>query len=229
VSAPAEPLPLLYLDDAVVAVAKPSGLAVHPGWDTGDVAMRRVRDQLGAHVFPVHRLDRATSGVLVFARSSADAAALAGTFREGAVEKRYLALVRGRFPGAVDLDHPVPRTRGGERVPARTRFALRFALDGFSLVEARPETGRLHQIRRHLKHLSHPIVGDVDYGKGPINRHFREAHDLHRLALHAFALVVPHPRTAAPLALWAAPPPDLAGPLARLGVPAALLAAPWEG
>ncbi len=228
-SAGGPPLPVLFLDDALVAVHKPSGLAVHPGWDTGDVALRRVRDQLGAHVFPVHRLDRATSGVLVFALSSGDAAGLAAAFRDGAVEKRYLALVRGAFPGAIDVDHPVPRTRGGERVPAQTAFRLRSPLGRFSLVEAAPRTGRLHQIRRHLKHLSHPIVGDVDYGKGPINRHFREAHGLCRLALHAFALTVPHPRSGAPLAVRCPVPPDLAGPLAALGVPPGLLAAPWEG
>ncbi len=220
-------LPILHLDDAVVVVAKPAGLAVHVGWDQGDVAMKRVRDQLGRHVFPVHRLDRPTSGALAFALSSEDAAALAEAFREEQVEKRYLAFVRGVPPESVLVDHPVPRTRDGERVPARTTLRRLFARERFSLVEARPHTGRLHQIRRHLKHLAHPIVGDVDYGKGAINRRFREEYGLHRLALHAFALAFPHPRGGPPVSVRCAPPSDLLVPLLAFGVPEPLLREPW--
>lgn len=224
-------VPVLFRDEALVVVNKPSGMAVHRGWGAGPrFALQWVRDSVGQHVFPVHRLDQPTSGALLFALSSEVAATLALAFREGRVSKRYLALVRGVPPAAGLIDHPVPRERGGPRVEAQTEFRLRHAFPRYALVEARPLTGRLHQIRRHLKHLSHPIIGDVDYGKGEHNRLFREAWGLRRLALHAFSLGFEHPlepgrrvEVVAPLL------PDLAEPLGRFGAPAALLASPEVG
>jgi tRNA pseudouridine65 synthase len=216
---------LLYVDDDVVVAAKPSGLSVHRGWDADDdVAMFRVRDALGARVHPVHRLDRGTSGALVFARTAEAAAALGRAFAEGRVDKRYLALVRGAPPETVVVDHPVPETEGGARVPAVTRMRLvaRSTVERCSLVEARPETGRFHQIRRHLKHLSHPIVGDVNYGKGDLNRLFRARYGLHRLALHAHWLAFDHPATGRRLVVRAPLPADFAAALAALGLPIAV-------
>lgn len=194
----AEPLRLLFHDEHLAVCDKPSGLAVHRGWaPERDVAMRRVRDALGARVFPVHRLDRGTSGVLVFARTAAAAAALGRAFADGSVEKRYLALVRGVPPEAVVIDHAVPAGEDSEeRVAAVTAIArLEVFLERYSLVEARPRTGRLHQVRRHLKHISCPLIGDVKYGKGEHNRLFRERYDLHRLFLHAATIAFPHPAT----------------------------------
>lgn len=214
------PLPILFSDDDLVIVDKPTGMLVHRGWDRDPVvAMTAVRDQLGRQVFPVHRLDRGTSGVLAFALSPEMAAALQKLFEAGKVRKRYLALVRGTPPESGVVDSPVPKSEDGPRVPALTRYRRLFAAERFSLVEAEPETGRFHQIRRHLKHLGHPIVGDVNYGRGEINRLFREEYGLHRLALHAVALGLPHPRTAAPLAFEAPLPPDFAAALRALGVP----------
>ena len=201
---------------------KPSGLAVHPGWvpKTEPTAMIWARREAGRHVYPVHRLDRATSGVLVFALSSDDARRLGEAFMGGEARKRYIALVRGTPPDEVEIDHPVPKTEGGERVDAFTwcRRLARSAHDRCSLVEARPRTGRLHQIRRHLKHLSHPLIGDVRHGKGDINRHYRATWDLHRLALHALELDIPHPSGEGMLRLRAPIPEDLATPLQRLEV-----------
>ncbi len=213
---------LLYADEDIVVANKPSGLLVHRGWDDDDdVALFRVRDAVGAQVHVVHRLDRATSGALLFARHRDAAAALCGDFEAGRVDKRYLALVRGQPPADGVIDHPVPKKEDGARVPAVTRFRLlgRSPVDRCSLVEALPETGRLHQIRRHMKHLSHPVIGDVNYGNGATNRHYRATYRLHRLALHAHYLAFAHPRTGARVVIAAPMPDDLGLPLVALGLP----------
>jgi tRNA pseudouridine65 synthase len=217
-------LPILYRDEAIVVVNKPSGLSVHRGWDgERDVAMTRVRDQVGQHVYPAHRLDRGTSGVLVFALSTATAAALGQVFAEGRAEKTYLALVRGIPPASGTIDHPLPpgEDRREERVPAVTDFSRLEIFGRYSLVEARPRTGRLHQIRRHLKHISCPIIGDVNYGKGEHNRLFRTSFGLHRLFLHAATLRLPHPATGHTLEIHAPLPSELSIVLEalRLGPP----------
>ena len=213
---------LLVVDDAIVVANKPSGLLVHRGWDDDDdVALFRVRDAVGAQVSPGHRRDRGTSGALLFALSAAVTAALSRAFESGRVDKRYLALVRGTPPDAGLIDHPIPKKEAGARVPARTRFrrVARSTVDRCSLVEARPETGRLHQIRRHLKHLHHPVVGDVNYGSGEINRHYRARYQLHRLALHAHYLAFAHPLTEERIVVTAPVPDDLGAALDALALP----------
>jgi tRNA pseudouridine65 synthase len=204
---------------------------VHRGWaDDDDVALFRVRDMLGAHVHPVHRLDRGTSGVLLFARTREAAATLGRAFEAGRVEKRYLALVRGTPPDEGVIDHPIPRREGGERVAAVTRFrrVATSPVDRCSLVLAQPETGRLHQVRRHFHHISHPIVGDVNYGSGAINRQYRARYGLHRLALHARSIAFDHPTTGERIVTTAPIPDDLSRALEALelnrAAPAVL---PW--
>jgi tRNA pseudouridine65 synthase len=212
-------LTLLYRDDRLAAFAKPSGLLVHRGWGNDDiVAVELAREALGVRVHPLHRLDRATSGVLLFGLDPECAAALGRAFEEGTVEKSYLALVRGVAPEEGVIDSPVPKTEGGPRVPAVTAFRRRVAGQRWSVVEARPRTGRLHQIRRHLKHISHPIVGDVNYGKGDINRFFREQYGLRRLALHAVEIRVVQPFSGQTLTIRAPLPEDLREPLSKMGV-----------
>lgn len=217
-------LPVLFRDDRLLAVDKPSGLLVHRGWGTDRVtALVLARRLAGRRVHAVHRLDRGTSGVLVFALDAEAARRLGEAFAGGDVLKTYLALVRGRAPESVVVDHPIPRSEGGARVPAVTAVRrLAVAELGprrvYSLVEARPATGRLHQVRRHLKHLSLPVIGDVEYGKGEHNRFFRAEYHLARLALHARSLELPHPATGERLRLTAPVPADLAGPLAALGI-----------
>ena len=213
---------LLFVDAHVVVANKPSGLRVHRGWDKDDdVAMFRVRDAVGRHVHPIHRLDRGTSGALVFARTREAAAVLSKAFEAGHVEKRYLALVRGTPPDAGVVDHPIPRSEDGPRVPARTRFVrlARSPVDRCSLVLAAPETGRLHQVRRHLRHIDHPLVGDVAHGSGAINRHYRANYNLHRLALHACMVAFDHPATGGRIEITAPIPDDLGDVLGLLGLP----------
>ncbi len=215
---------ILHRDSSLLWIAKPSGMAVHRG-DARDpiTAIDVVRDLIGAQVYTVHRLDRATSGVMVFALSAEAARHVGAAFAEGRVQKRYLALVRGipKVPEGL-VDHAIERREDGPKVPARTAWrVLASVVDPgpYALVEARPQTGRRHQIRRHLKHLSHPLIGDVRYGKGDHNRLFRERFGLHRLALHAADLELAHPETGEQTRFSAPVPDDLAEPLRRLGIP----------
>ncbi|MCG3173754.1 MAG: tRNA pseudouridine synthase C [Myxococcota bacterium] len=213
-------LPILFRDEWLCAVDKPSGLAVHRGWARErDTAMTLLRDQLGQWVYPPHRLDRGTSGCLVFALNPEAARALGEQFERGEVFKRYLALTRGEWRDPVLLDHPVRADRKGVRVPAATAFRPLARGGGFTLTEAIPRTGRLHQIRQHLKHLGHPIVGDVEYGKGDINRRFRAEFGFHRLALHAAELRLKHPVTGAGFIFRAPLPAPFLQVLMALGIP----------
>ncbi len=131
----------------------------------------------------------------------------------GTADKRYLAITRGHPPEHLVIDHPIPRAPGEERVPAVTEIWRRDTFGRYALVEARPHTGRLHQIRRHLKHISCPLIGDVRYGKGEHNRIFRERFALHRLALHCTSLRVAHPGGDT-LAIECALAPELAAAIA---------------
>ena len=210
---------VIYRDERLVGVNKPSGALVHRGYANDHLTIADiVRDELvGQPVHAVHRLDRGTSGVLLFALDADAARCMQEQFKSGQVVKQYLALVRGPMTEPCDLDHPLPCEKGGSRVPAVTIFQPIAHSGRWSLVQARPLTGRWHQIRHHLKHLSHPVVGDVRYGKGEINRFFREHYGLYRLALHAVSMEFLHPDGKL-LKLTAAMPPDLSEPLARLGL-----------
>lgn len=184
-------LPIVYRSAGLVAVDKPSGLAVHRGQSHDVVhALELVRDQVGAYVYPVHRLDRSTSGILVFALSVEAARSLSRAFEAGSIEKRYVALVRGVPPDQARVDHPLSRDDGKAPQPAVTELRTLVRYGRYALVEATPRSGRTHQIRRHLKHLSCPIIGDVRYGKGDHNRWFRSRYAFHRLALHATRLTL---------------------------------------
>jgi tRNA pseudouridine65 synthase len=213
---------ILYRDADVVAVNKPSGLAVHRGWaDDEAFAMTLVRDLLGQWVYPVHRLDRGASGVLLFGLSPEAARTLCQRFERHEVQKRYLALVRGAPPEAAVIDHALRPDNGAEAQSAVTELSRLAQFGRYAWVEARPRSGRLHQIRRHLKHISCPLIGDVRYGKGEHNRLFRERYALHRLALHAAGLELSGPNDT-PLRLEAPLPPDLANAVAQLQREAAL-------
>jgi len=190
------PLQILYQDDSCAVVDKPSGMIVHRGWANDDVDLLRVtRDALGRYVYPLHRLDRGASGAVLFALNEEAARTLNRSFADRSMDKRYLALTRGHPPEHGLIDHPIPRAPGEERVPAQTEYFRIGSFERYALVMTVPKTGRLHQIRRHLKHLSCPLIGDVRYGKGEHNRLFREHYALDRLALHAAALRFVHPST----------------------------------
>lgn len=212
-------LTFLHRDQSCVVVNKPSGVIVHRGLaqDADDV-MRAVRNRLRMHVHPVHRLDRGTSGALVFALSSPAAHVLSRAFEEGRVDKRYWAITRG-IPQDGEIDHAIQKREGGPRVPAVTRVRCLAVNGRYALVEAQPLTGRLHQVRRHLKHVSCPIIGDTNYGKGEHNRYFREHFGLHRLALHAISISFEHPDTTQPVHVFAPLEGQLRSTLLALGFP----------
>jgi tRNA pseudouridine65 synthase len=211
-------LPVLWRDEHLIVIHKPAGWLVHrTGLDAGETrfVVQTLRDQLGGqHVYPVHRLDKGTCGVLLLALHPEAARTLGQAFMTQAVHKRYLALVRGWAPERVEVDHPLrpddaPPDAAAQ--PARTRFKClaqlawpeafepRFPNTRVSLVEAAPLTGRRHQIRRHLKHIAHPIIGDATHGKGPLNRWWAERLGHQRLWLHAWRLAFPHPVSGAEL------------------------------
>ena len=202
---------ILHRDQRCVVVDKPSGIATHRGWaDDDDALLQQVRDAVEMYVYPIHRLDRGASGCVLFALDKEAARAFSEAWEHA--DKRYLAITRGHPPEALVIDHPIPRAPGEDRVPAVTEIRRLETFGRYALVEARPRTGRLHQIRRHLKHIACPLIGDVRYGKGEHNRIFRTEHALHRLALHCIALSVPHP-DGGTLAVECALPADLTGAL----------------
>jgi tRNA pseudouridine65 synthase len=239
---PTTPLVIVHRDDWLCAILKPSGLLVHrTPLDRGETrfAVQLLRDQLGRHVHPVHRLDRGTSGVLLFALDRDVARALGAQFEAGAVAKRYLAIVRGHPPMERTIDHALRRLRDdhefeppgiGESAPQRAvthfrRLAVaelphavdRYPTSRYALLELRPETGRRHQIRRHLKHVAHPVIGDATYGKGRHNRLFMRLFGSDRLLLACVELRFTHPVTGAPLALHAPLAEDFARVAVALG------------
>lgn len=225
-------LPVLYRDAALLIVDKPSGLAVHRGWATDRVTALSIARQIaGQWVYPAHRLDRGTSGALVFALSPEIARSLQESFESELVEKHYLALVRGRLPDEIRIEHALAKEKGKPKLPATTRVRClaryQFLDDltgrarAYSWMEAQPLTGRPHQIRRHLKHISHPIIGDVRYGKAEHNRLFRRRFALERLALHAQRIEFPHPVDGARLSVTAPLPRELQESLAALATVAA--------
>ena len=208
-------LEILYQDELLVAVHKPSGLLVHRSMlDRHETrfALQMVRDQTGRRVYTVHRLDKGTSGVLLFAFEREVAAALATAFEQREVGKRYLAVVRGHPAESGSIEHALVRRdeeAGSERADGPLQAAIthfrrietyelpvcvdRYPSSRYALIELDPETGRRHQIRRHLKHISHPIIGDSTWGKGRHNRMIAERYGSARMLLACTALDFRHP------------------------------------
>lgn len=221
------PLGLIYRDAHLLAVHKPAGLLVHRSpidRHETEFALQYARElNEGEHVYPVHRLDRPTSGLLLFARDPETASVLGQAFMAGAVRKTYQAVVRGWTPesGVIDLplrDKAMDKRDTSEQVmrEACTRYQrlatteLPVAIEGYassrySLVELYPETGRQHQLRRHLQHISHPIIGDTNYGRTRHNHFFAERFGAARLMLAATALSFQHPATGEAMTLTAQP------------------------
>lgn len=210
-------LDILYHDDCLVAINKPSGLLVHRSpIDRHETrfAIQLTRDQIGQRVYPVHRLDKPTSGVLLFALDSDTARLMTAQFSAGQVQKTYLAVVRGYLPARGIIDYPlveeldaIADADADPDKPAQAAithyrclattelpFAVgRYPTSRYSLAELQPKTGRKHQLRRHLKHIFHPIVGDTTHGDGKHNTLFRQQFACQRLLLHAQQLQFTHP------------------------------------
>lgn len=210
-------LEILYQDQYLVAINKPSGLLVHRSpIDRHETrfAIQLLRDQIGQYVYPVHRLDKPTSGVLLFALDKESAKLMSEQFREHTTQKSYIAVVRGYTDDEGVIDHALvekldkiadkdanKNKEAQEAVTHYKRLATvelpyavgRYDKTRYSLVEVLPKTGRKHQIRRHMKHISHHLLGDTKYGRGEHNIFIRDQFDCHRLLLHAVSLKIKHP------------------------------------
>lgn len=210
-------LEILYQDEFIVAVNKPAGMLVHRSWldsHETEFVMQQLREQLGQYVYPIHRLDRPTSGVLLFALNSQTANLLCQQFEQKQVEKQYLAVVRGYLIGEQRIDYPLKvqwdkiadkfSSKDKEAQEAITDYqglltvempygVGRYSTSRYSLVRLTPHTGRKHQLRRHLKHIFHPILGDTQYGDLHQNRALAAHTGVSRLMLHAEQLAFSHP------------------------------------
>lgn len=222
-----ETLEVLYRDEHLIAIHKPAGLLVHRTvLDRNETrfAVQLLRDQIGQYVYPVHRLDRGTSGVLLFALDKEIGKPVSAQFEAQQVDKTYLAVVRGHPPEAGGIDHALTRqfddyefraaNASTEAQPALThyrRLAITelphqvdiYPTSRYALLELKPQTGRRHQLRRHLKHLAHPIIGDATYGKGRHNRLFQELFGCRRMLLACLDMTLTHPISGLPLHLAA--------------------------
>lgn len=182
--------------------------------------LQTLRDQIGQRVYPIHRLDRATSGVLAFGLNSDIAKAVAQQFEDHQVTKEYLALARGWVDDTGQIDHPITDEEGNNKAQQAItdyrclqRVELPFQVDRYasarySLVSVMPQTGRRQQIRKHFKHISHHLIGDTTHGNGKHNRFFRQRYDIHRLMLTAQKLCFTHPVTQHRLCLQAKLEPE---------------------
>lgn len=206
-------LEVLFTDDLIAAVAKPPGRIVVPGRGATEQTVRQEAEAQLGPLWVVHRLDRGTSGVLLFARTAAAHRALCGAFEHHEVAKRYLALVRGVLPGDRRIDTPV----AGRASTTFLRLLAAFP-PGVSLVEAFPASGRTHQIRVHLAHAGHPLLVDPDYGDAPPWRAPGGGAVLERTPLHAASLELLHPASGAPMRIEAPIPPDMQGAIDALRV-----------
>jgi len=189
-----DPIDILYQDDDLIVADKPPGLLVHRSRESSDrvFLLQLLRDQVGRYLYPVHRLDRAASGAIAFALSSEMARELQASLTSPAAFKEYLVLVRGSAADSGEIDRPLTGANG-EKKDALTRYEKLGEIYRSSLLRVRIFTGRRHQIRRHLAHLGHQLIGDTTYGKGKINRFLREEHGLPRMFLHCARLGFEHP------------------------------------
>ena len=234
-------LEIIYRDEHLIAINKPSGLLVHRSWldsHATEFAVQKLRDQIGEHVYPAHRLDRPTSGVLLFLLDKSHATNLMEQFAEQQTEKRYLAVVRGHIgEGFLDyalkkkLDKIADKHANQDQEPQEAQTAYKglsfcelpiavrpYPQSRYSLVEMVPKTGRRHQLRRHMKHLHHPIIGDTTHGDGKHNQMFRDNFESDRLLLHSSYLAVTHPVTGKKVEIHAPLDDDFNALLVKLGL-----------
>ena len=204
-------LEILFEDEYLIAINKPAGLLVHRTSIAAEetvFALQMLRDQIGQHVYPVHRLDRPTSGVLLFSKKEEILPILKEQFADRSVQKTYLAIVRGIPTIKSDLiDHPLTSERSNKLQEAQTHYKVvaeaeipfdttgRYPTSRYALLELKPETGRTHQLRRHLAHIRHYILGDKKHGDNKQNQFFEKQFRMMNLLLHARKLEFTHPVT----------------------------------
>jgi len=201
-----KPLEIIYQDECLVAVNKPHGLLVHRSpiaADASEFAIQVLRDQLGMKVYPAHRLDRKTSGVLLFALNEDMNRMMQEAFMNKQVKKKYLALVRGYTPASGAIDYALTNEKGKiqesiTHYDTLKTYELPISFGNqetsrYSLVEVSPETGRMHQIRKHFAHIFHPIIGDRPHGCNKQNKLFLEQWNMNTMLLHAQQIEFTHP------------------------------------
>jgi tRNA pseudouridine65 synthase len=199
-------LDILFRDDDLIAINKPHGLLVHRSpiaADAEEFALQLLKEQIGQWVNPVHRLDRKTGGVLLFALNKDTEKAMQLQFADNKVQKKYLAIVRGHTPDSEDIDYPLKKENGnlqeaytGYITLQRAEIDVPFgghATSRYSFIEAAPTTGRMHQIRKHMSHVFHPIIGDRTHGCNKQNKLFKEKWGMNTMLLHASELSFMHP------------------------------------
>ncbi len=211
---------IVYQDENLVAINKPNGLLVHRTEISEEkevFAIQLLRDLLGQKVYNIHRIDRPTSGVLLFALNNEMSSIMSKYFKDKEIKKTYVALVRGWFPEFAILNHPI-RNGDGIFQSAETSFRLLekyelsipvdpYETSRYSMIEAMPRTGRWHQIRQHLAHMRHYIINDRVHGTGHHNRMFTEQLGIYDLFLHAWRLEFEHPLTGRQITIEAGFPP----------------------
>lgn len=234
-------LPILFEDEDIIVINKPFGLLVHrTKMDFGETesVVTYMKKQTGEKVFTVHRLDKPTSGVLIMTKNAEMAKVLSLDFSERKVHKKYLALVRGQFPKEITIDHPLKEEldkisdkMARRDKPAQTALTHAKFLESielpievdkyptsiYSLVEASPVTGRKHQVRRHLRHINHPVIGDINYGSSKHNRYFEKEFGIKRLYLTCIEMSFTHPRAKENLKIKAPLDQDFSRVLKKLG------------
>lgn len=211
-------LEIIYQDEYLVAINKPHGLLVHQSSiarDAEEFALQLLKNQIGRFVWPCHRLDRKTSGLLIFALDKNTEKAIQLLFRENKIRKKYLAIVRGHTPNEMTIDYPLTKENGtvqeaitNFRTLHHTEIDIPFGkhqTSRYSLVEAEPHTGRMHQLRKHFAHINHPIIGDRPHGCNKQNKLFKEKWQMDTMLLHASELEFEHPTTKEKLILTAEP------------------------
>lgn len=205
-------LDIVYQDDHIIAINKPHGLLVHQSSiarDAKEFALQLLRDQLGKNVYPSHRIDRKTSGILVFALDKETDRAMQLKFQNKEIEKKYLAILRGFAPATQTIDYPLINENEIKQ-EAVTHFKTlkhfeiplafgKHATSRYSLVEAQPETGRMHQLRRHFAHIFHPIIGDRPHGCNKQNKLWLQEFNMSTMLLHASELLFKHPYSKKPI------------------------------
>lgn len=223
-------LDILYQDDYLIAINKPHGLLVHRSTiaaDAGEFALQLLRDQIGMKVNPAHRLDRATGGVLLFAFNKETEIAMQMQFAENKVNKNYLAIVRGFTPDVEDIDYPLKKENGTLQ-DAFTHYATlqraelpvpfgQHQTSRYSLIDVKPSTGRMHQIRKHMSHVRHPIIGDTTHGCNKQNKLFKERWEMTTLMLHASKLNFKHPVTGEEVEITAPVNPEFSRVMQLMG------------
>lgn len=209
-------LEILYQDEFIVAINKPHGLLVHQSpiaRDAEEFALQLLREQLGQTVYPAHRLDRKTSGILLFSLDKQTDRLMQQKFQNREIDKKYLALLRGFSPAEMTISYPLAKEDGTIQ-EAVTHFKTleQFELDipfgkhstsRYSLVEANPETGRMHQLRRHFAHIFHPIIGDRPHGCNKQNKFWLENFQMNKMLLHASEIAFIHPHSNEPVSIKA--------------------------